>query len=85
MKTSQKIKQNVVNNLAKTTLYENVTELLRMQQIYEAGIKEVRTKLEILDAEFKVKHDHNPIHHIEDFCIRQKCLAARKNFRKNRY
>ena len=37
MKTSQKIKQNVVNNLAKTTLYENVTELLRMQQIYEAG------------------------------------------------
>ena len=65
MKTSQKIKQNVVNNLAKTTLYENVTELLRMQQIYEAGIKEVRTKLEILDAEFKVKHDHNPIHHIE--------------------
>ena len=65
MKTSQKIKQNVVNNLIKTTLYENVTELLRMQQIYEAGIKEVRTKLEILDAEFKVKHDHNPIHHIE--------------------
>ena len=65
MKTSQKIKQNVVNNLTKTTLYENVTELLRMQQIYEAGIKEVRTKLEILDAEFKVKHDHNPIHHIE--------------------
>ena len=65
MKTSQKIKQSVVNNLAKTTLYENVTELLRMQQIYEAGIKEVRTKLEILDAEFKVKHDHNPIHHIE--------------------
>ena len=65
MRTSQKIKQNVVNNLTKTTLYENVTELLRMQQIYEAGIKEVRTKLEILDAEFKVKHDHNPIHHIE--------------------
>ena len=31
----------------------------------EAGIKEIRTKLEILDAEFKVKHDHNPIHHIE--------------------
>ena len=71
MKTSQKIKQNVVNNLAKTTLYENVTELLRMQQIYEAGIKEVRTKLEILDAEFKVKHDHNPIHHIESSILKK--------------
>mgnify|MGYP000428263300 CR=1 FL=1 len=65
MKTSQKIKQNVVNQIAKTTLYENVSELMKMQQIYEAGIKEIRTKLEILDAEFKVKHDHNPIHHIE--------------------
>ena len=28
-------------------------------------IKEVRTKLEILDDEFKIKHDHNPIHHME--------------------
>ena len=65
MKTSQKIKQNVVNNLAKTTLYENDTELLRMQQIYKAGIKEVSTKREILFAEFKVKHDDKPIHHIE--------------------
>ena len=65
MKPRQKIKQNVVNQIAKTTLYENVSELMKMQQIYEAGIKEIRTKLEILDAEFKVKHDHNPIHHIE--------------------
>ena len=36
-----------------------------MEQLYEAGIKEIRTKLEILDSEFKVKYDHNPIHHIE--------------------
>ena len=40
MKPSQKIKQNVVNQIAKTTLYENVSELMKMQQIYEAGIKE---------------------------------------------
>ena len=44
---------------------ENVNSLLRMEQLYEAGIKEIRTKLEILDSEFKVKYDHNPIHHIE--------------------
>ncbi len=65
MKPSQKIKRNVVNNLTKTSLYDNVSELMRLNQIYDAGIKEIRTKLEILDAEFKVKHDHNPIHHIE--------------------
>lgn len=38
---------------------------LSLQQIYDAGIKEIRTKLEILDDEFRVKHDHNPIHHME--------------------
>ena len=34
-------------------------------QVYQAGIREIRTKLEILDEEFRIHHDHNPIHHIE--------------------
>lgn len=49
----------------KTPTFEQVSTLVRIQQIYNAGIKEMQTKLEILDSEFKVKHDHNPIHHIE--------------------
>ncbi len=44
---------------------DTLQEFLALQQIYEAGIKEVKTKLEILDDEFKIKHDHNPIHHME--------------------
>ena len=36
---------------------------LRMR--YNAAIKEVSTKLEVLDNEFSVKHDYNPIHHME--------------------
>ena len=36
-----------------------------MRQLYGAAIKEIRTKLEILDDEFHVKFDHNPIHHME--------------------
>ena len=35
---------------------------LRMR--YSAAIKEISTKLEILDNEFSVKHDYNPIHHM---------------------
>ena len=35
------------------------------EQKYLAGIKEVRTKLEILDDEFHHRFDHNPIHHME--------------------
>ena len=33
MKPSQKIKQNVVNQIAKTTLYENVSELMKIESI----------------------------------------------------
>ena len=35
---------------------------LRMR--YQAAIKEISTKLEVLDNEFSVKHDYNPIHHM---------------------
>ena len=44
---------------------DTLQEFITLQQLYDAGIKEVRTKLEILDDEFKIKHDHNPIHHME--------------------
>lgn len=45
-------------------------ELLRksfieMQLLYKSAIKEIRTKLEILDDEFKFKYKRNPIHSIK--------------------
>lgn len=42
-----------------------ISGFLDMQQLYNAAIKEVRTKLEILDDEFSSKHNRNPIHTIE--------------------
>ena len=36
---------------------------LRMR--YHAAIKEISTKLEVLDNEFSLRHDYNPIHHME--------------------
>ena len=48
-----------------TDITDTLQEFMALQQLYDAGIKEVRTKLEILDDEFKIKHDHNPIHHME--------------------
>lgn len=38
---------------------------LQIQQVYNAAIREVTTKLQILDEEFQCRFDHNPIHHIE--------------------
>ncbi len=42
-----------------------VRHMVDISQVYSAAIKEISTKLEILDDEFRVKYDHNPIHHIE--------------------
>ncbi|MCM1024378.1 MAG: GTP pyrophosphokinase family protein [Prevotella sp.] len=48
---------------------QNIEQIMRSfaerMQIYRAGIKEIRTKLEILDEEFQTKFSYNPIHHIE--------------------
>ena len=52
-----------VNSLE--NVFENIKDFIVQQQLYSAAIKEIKTKLEILDEEFRVKHDHNPIHHIE--------------------
>ncbi len=38
---------------------------LQMQHVYNAAIREVTTKLQILDEEFQYRYDHNPIHHME--------------------
>ena len=40
-------------------------DFARMQHIYNSAVKEVTTKIEILDDEFHSRFDHNPIHHIE--------------------
>lgn len=42
-----------------------VDEFFTMQCRYQAAIREVQTKLEILDNEFQSKHRRNPIHHMQ--------------------
>lgn len=45
---------------------EQLYQFIELEHLYESAIREVKTKLEILDSEFKTKYDYNPIHHIED-------------------
>jgi len=44
---------------------EAMQRFLELTQLYDGAIREVRTKLEILDREFQVRYARNPIHHIE--------------------
>jgi len=46
-------------------LQSMVEEFFNVQCRYQAAIREIRTKLEILDDEFQMKHKRNPIHHMQ--------------------
>lgn len=46
-------------------IFDDFQKLMEMQQLYNAAIKEMQTKLEILSDEFKVRYARNPIHHVE--------------------
>ena len=41
-----------------------VDDFFSVQCRYQAAIREVQTKLEILDDEFQMRHQRNPIHHM---------------------
>ncbi|MDD5986489.1 MAG: GTP pyrophosphokinase family protein [Eubacteriales bacterium] len=40
-------------------------QFIRLRNLYHSAIREVSTKLEILDDEFHVRNNYSPIHHME--------------------
>lgn len=42
-----------------------VDDFFRIQCRYSAAMREIQTKLEILDDEFQLRHRRNPIHHMQ--------------------
>ncbi|MBQ8397350.1 MAG: GTP pyrophosphokinase family protein [Clostridia bacterium] len=51
--------------LENSSTRDNLREYAIQMQRYNAGIKEITTKLEILDTEFSTRYEYNPIHHVE--------------------
>lgn len=54
-----------LENLIGSSLESDIQGFINQMMIYNSGIKEIRTKLEIMDEEFQTKFAYNPIHHIE--------------------
>ena len=52
---------------------EMVHDYAKIRHVYAAGIREITSRLEVLQAEFQYSGAHNPIHHIES---RVKTLAS---------
>ncbi len=68
VKTSElePVQQFLPTQQAQDKLFDQLYQFVEMEHLYESAIREIKTKLEILDSEFKTKYDYNPIHHIED-------------------
>lgn len=58
--------QRLLTPAAQEQVLEQLYQFMALEHLYESAIKGMKTKLEILDSEFKTKYDYNPIHHIED-------------------
>jgi putative GTP pyrophosphokinase len=64
---------NISNNLPQQLVGQDVEALMNqllnfreLLMMYQCAIKEIRTKLEILNEEFKAKEQRNPIETIKD-------------------
>jgi len=57
--------RTIVEKSDKDDQDDALIKLAELMQLYNAAMKEISTKLEVLDDEFQIVHKHNPIHHLE--------------------
>lgn len=60
-----------------------VDDFFNIQCRYSSAMREVQTKLEILDDEFQMRHKRNPIHHIE--CRMKSIQSMMDKLRRKNY
>ena len=73
----------------------SLIHLAEFMQAYNAAMKAISTKLEVLDDEFQLLHKHNPIHHLEsrvkspksihNKMIKDRLALSLENIRENVY
>ena len=59
------IRTDIVLQTETALLYHNYQDFLRFQHLYISAVREIQTRLEVLNEEFSIRYAHNPIHHVE--------------------
>ena len=59
------IRTDIVLQNETALLYHNYQDFLRFQHLYSSAVREIQTRLEVLNEEFSILYAHNPIHHVE--------------------
>lgn len=65
------------NTIDRTSLRRDARQFLMMRNLYEAAVKQLSLKFEILNSEFNVLYARNPIHHIESRVKSPESIAAK--------
>ena len=58
--------KSLKEKLEKMTQNYQIKEWRKLLFIHESAVEEINTKLKIINKEFKIIHDYNPIEHIKD-------------------
>lgn len=64
-KTLSTIRTDIVLQNETAQLYRSYQDFLQFQHLYNSAVREIQTRLEVLNEEFSVQYAHNPIHHVE--------------------
>ena len=59
----------------KNQLLGEEQKIVEYEMINRAAIQQLRLKMEILNDEFKIRYDHNPIHHLESRLKSRRSIA----------
>ena len=71
------IKEEILAQESEHSLLVQMKEWSRMQLMYDAALREVNTKLEILNNEFKLTYRYNPIEHMTSRIKSPKSIAKK--------
>lgn len=61
----EEISNSAISQITPDQFGQLLKDYLNIQNVYSAAIKEMSTKLEILDSEFHFRYKRNPIHNIQ--------------------
>lgn len=70
MMIERKINYSVLNDIdpqneLQGQILKEAEDFLELQNLYKSAIREISTKIEVLDDEFQIRFKRNPIHHME--------------------
>ncbi len=63
--TFSPIRADIVLQNETAQLYRSYQDFLQFQHLFRSAVRQIQARLEVLNEEFSVRYDHNPIHHVE--------------------